>query len=541
MANSVTVTNFPNGLSTGDLTVTGTATFEGPVNITGATLSIRNLILTPTTAGNVISCDPASFTVGDVFCSIGNSGASGGVGTANGYETFAYNGTISTGIGIIANADATDFHGITAGAVGLFAENTDFNLSYNSDNGSFDIALTLTSADGNIEIFNELTVDGLTTINNQLNISPTSGGNISGLNVSTNINGQNLFAFVSNAYGTGSTGQTCGYITASFNGGQTGLISNGAATAYNGISANSIGIYVTDKDFSITSNTATGDTYNAVLTIDNATNAVAIANDANIGGDLSAATLSLTPTATGNVINSNANSDAVGDVFCYIGNTGGTGSAGHSCGYKTGAYNGGEIGLISNGDDVTYNGLAINSVGIYCTDKDFYITGNEGSGSTYSTFLAIDNSATGGVSILGTSDGSFAAAGFVGEVISSYINSASAVSLTAGNYVDITSITLTAGRWQLSGIIIFQTGGGSAPYSVFAGINSVAGNDSTGLLEGYNQSGLANDSTTFGDIGITIPTFYVTISVTTTYYLKANINVLNGTSGYGTINAARYS
>lgn len=102
--------------------------------------------------------------------------------------------------------------------------------------------------------------------------------------------------------------------------------------------------------------------------------------------------ITLTPSTAGQVISCNPNSDAVGNVFCYIGNTGGTGSAGHTCGYKTGSYNGGEIGLLSNGATSAVSGIAANSTGIYLTDKNFYITTNGGSGSSYSEAMEIINS-----------------------------------------------------------------------------------------------------------------------------------------------------
>ena len=55
----------------------------------------------------------------------------------------------------------------------------------------------------------------------------------------------------------------------------------------------------------------------------------------------------------------------------------------------------------------------------------------------------------------GVTDGSNVPAGYVGEYISSDVPLASQLSLTSGNTLSVTSISLTAGDWDVSGAVSF--------------------------------------------------------------------------------------
>ena len=62
---------------------------------------------------------------------------------------------------------------------------------------------------------------------------------------------------------------------------------------------------------------------------------------------------------------------------------------------------------------------------------------------------------TGGIDIIGTNTNDNAAAGYVGEYISSDVPLASPLSLTSGDTLSVTSISLTAGDWDVSGVVSF--------------------------------------------------------------------------------------
>lgn len=122
---------------------------------------------------------------------------------------------------------------------------------------------------------------------------------------------------------------------------------------------------------------------------------------------------------------------------------------------------------------------------------------------------------TGG--IVGISDGSSAAAGNVGELIDSSVSSATNTGAN-GVWANITTISLTAGDWDVSGSVEFAING-STITAVAAAISLFSGNTTTDQASGKNSvNGLPPIST--ADCVNSIPRFRVSISATTTVYLK---------------------
>jgi hypothetical protein len=253
--------------------------------------------------------------------------------------------------------------------------------------------------------------------------------------------------------------------------------------------------------------------------------------------------LNIAPTASGSVnaisVSTNVNGQ---DLFMWLTNAYGTGSTGQTCGYKVGAYDAGQIGIIANGAAVPYSGIPANSQGIYCQDKNFYITGNQGAGSSYSTFLSITNTATGGVSIRGSKAGAGPSAGYVGEIISNALGEGSAIDLVSGTYSNITSITLTPGNWLVSMLAIFDFNSiTSAALDAVTGISAQSGN-SNDIISGVTgaEYGVSLQATGLGFMPISIPPtpFYLTTS--TTLYAKAYADNFSGTAAaFGSITATR--
>ena len=143
---------------------------------------------------------------------------------------------------------------------------------------------------------------------------------------------------------------------------------------------------------------------------------------------------------------------------------------------------------------------------------------------------------TGGTAIKGTNTNDAAAAGYVGESIESY----AAVNAPASNtYGDITSITLTAGDWDISAIIVSILNTGVSITSVSGGIGTAAGTSGAGLLPGDTQ-GYSVPPTSQYLPSITIPPKRVSINATTTYYLKMWMSYSSGTPQFqGRISARR--
>lgn len=116
------------------------------------------------------------------------------------------------------------------------------------------------------------------------------------------------------------------------------------------------------------------------------------------------------------------------------------------------------------------NTTTTNAIGLYVSSAAV----NAGTGVVTNAYGALINAPTGATNlfalglggnlqftsggILGVTTNSSAAAGIVGEVISSYIAAGSAISLTSPSTSNVTSISLTAGDWDVSGYVAYVAG-----------------------------------------------------------------------------------
>jgi hypothetical protein len=146
-------------------------------------------------------------------------------------------------------------------------------------------------------------------------------------------------------------------------------------------------------------------------------------------------------------------------------------------------------------------------------------TAAAGSFTTLAASSTITPSQTAG--IVGTTTNNNANAGSVGEYISS---SASAVSLTTSTPTNITSISLTAGDWDVSGAVAFVNPGTSSVSSMIAGISTTSGAFGA-LVSGFGQASVQVPATT-GLSGSTVAPYTTRISIasTTTVYLIGQCN-----------------
>lgn len=120
-----------------------------------------------------------------------------------------------------------------------------------------------------------------------------------------------------------------------------------------------------------------------------------------------------------------------------------------------------------------------------------------------------------GTSSLGVTNASNASAGQIGEFVSS-----SVLGVTCGtsssSTSNLTSITLTAGDWDISSVVV-NYGAGNAVFGNFIALtnnaNTSAGTRGVNLIWGTGN-------TSFGIGSCAIPRYRVSISSTTTYYLQ---------------------
>lgn len=190
-------------------------------------------------------------------------------------------------------------------------------------------------------------------------------------------------------------------------------------------------------------------------------------------------------------------------------------------------------------------------------------TGVSGLGTNVGTFLATPSSAnlisavtdetgTGALmfgtsptvttpNIVGTTAVGNAAAGSVGEYVSSIIASGSAVSLTTATNANVTSISLTAGDWDIWGVVFFTPGATTNITNLLGGWNTAS---ATLLLVPDKSNIIAFQSTGIvpGAVTSSSGAFQgrLNVSSTTTVFLIAQASFTVSTlSAFGGIQARR--
>jgi hypothetical protein len=140
--------------------------------------------------------------------------------------------------------------------------------------------------------------------------------------------------------------------------------------------------------------------------------------------------------------------------------------------------------------------------------------------------------------IPGTATNDNAAAGDIGEYITSTVLVGSAVPLSANVPITMTSMSLTAGDWDVSGIIVYNAAGTTVTASIYCGISLV---NNTQPTLGAAGSFFANTLTTAGDLFTSqCGPARISVASTTPVYLVAQANFSVSTdAAYGTLVARR--
>lgn len=155
--------------------------------------------------------------------------------------------------------------------------------------------------------------------------------------------------------------------------------------------------------------------------------------------------------------------------------------------------------------------------------------------STTKKLYAGDGSTPGGNQIVasrkGVTDGSDAAAGEIGEIIS---NTASGVSITSATATNLTSITLSAGDWEIEAVARADTS--TAPITlIWASTNTASA-----TMAGFPYSTQLSIPTSQSNQQIPTPRRRVTLTASTVVYLVAQVTFGSGTvTGQGFIKARR--
>jgi hypothetical protein len=127
--------------------------------------------------------------------------------------------------------------------------------------------------------------------------------------------------------------------------------------------------------------------------------------------------------------------------------------------------------------------------------------------------------------LIGTTTNNNAASGSVGEIIQNIILSASPVSMTNNVITDITSITLTAGDWDIFGNVTISGLGVTTPlYQSWSNTTSVTRPNSSLLSTVQTQTAATNFTW-----GSSVPYLRLSLSGSTIVYLTAYAAFTAGT------------
>jgi hypothetical protein len=150
-----------------------------------------------------------------------------------------------------------------------------------------------------------------------------------------------------------------------------------------------------------------------------------------------------------------------------------------------------------------------------------------------------------GYPAVGTATNNNAAAGQVGEFVTATVAAGSAVALTTATGANVTSISLTAGDWEVDGQVDFSP---AATTSVTQ-YNASCSLTSATLAPQAGGSGLGTDATFTINQAAQVPvstfmaptiTVRLSIAATTTVFLVAQaVFTVSTLSAYGTIRARR--
>lgn len=216
------------------------------------------------------------------------------------------------------------------------------------------------------------------------------------------------------------------------------------------------------------------------------------------------------------------------------------------------------IGIEIDGDEITV--IAPNGKRTTVTDSDvgghtfrygiWQITGNSsGYGgrwhaavlgeSNFESLKGIQISSSWDMANRGTVTNDNASAGYIGEYSESIISTAQNAP-TSTQYGDLTSLSLTAGDWDVMGMVTW-VGNGATWTAVRSGISLTSGNSTTGLTAGSNIgfSSFGSTSTVITGQNHTLLMRY-SFSSTTTVYLKYRADYSAGTpQAQGSLKARR--
>lgn len=147
---------------------------------------------------------------------------------------------------------------------------------------------------------------------------------------------------------------------------------------------------------------------------------------------------------------------------------------------------------------------------------------------TLSSATIANLNVTGSAAIKGSTTNDAAATGYVGEYVSSLAGFSNAP--TSTQYGDLTTISLSAGDWDVSMIGKWTRNGATWSYADILIATAGAGNNPADLVSGDNTDAFAfaSTATAIEDFVQVVPPRRYSISATTTFYFKYSATYTGG-------------
>lgn len=500
--NGLTVTT-----TTGTLTLANGSTlatsgaFSTTLTATGATnvtLPTTGTIATLAGAESLTNKKLGSLTSNGIVTTSGGDGTlSVTVTTGSGSVVLATSPTLTTPV--LGAATATSLNGLTVTTTtGTFTLTSGKTLSVSN-------TLTLAGTDGTTMTF------------------PTTTATIARTDAGQTFTGNQVFSGTVSAADAGANSERFGASAAAAGSNSTAL-GNGASAAGN--SSVAIGRAAVAG---VTQSVAIG--HSATANDGTTSTAVGYATVVGLGG------VALGANASSNVsrgIAIGSSSTVSGNSGIAIGGAGVAGTTSVLVGVDGSAAGLGSTALGYAANAAHNNATAV-GMGATTTKNNQVVLGNS---SVTELLLPNENIVfgTSGKGILGTTTNDSADAGNVGQIVSALVASGSAGSLTTATAANVTSISLTAGDWDVEGNVNVTLGTATLTAQA-AGISTTSATLPTDGSEVY--SGLQLTTTNAVD-SITLPRKRISVASTTTVYLVGRATFSAGTAAaFGAITARR--
>lgn len=127
-------------------------------------------------------------------------------------------------------------------------------------------------------------------------------------------------------------------------------------------------------------------------------------------------------------------------------------------------------------------------------------------------------------------NGAAATAGDIGEVITaSQALTGTGVAAT-GVYGNVTTVSLTAGIWEVDGVVQFSENGANLTTSLSSGVSTATNGSTLGAFDACIHNNIISSTS---DLIVPVPKILVSIAGTTSYYLNTRFYYTSGSPQHG--------